>query len=475
MPIRLTMSGRATALIMWAGVALLSIAAIVFNPFDKTSINLWLGVVVLFLTLQPMSRWLCAPSRKTVPILELHLAFYAACFGIAAFVTPSALRRVALLETDYTFGLVMVLVGAIMLRLGYHLSRTTGGRIAWLLCPRLPANGDRTFPAILYPVSLVVSLGVAHFHITAFAQPAQLIRQFAFAWLLCAAFAGTLPRVLTLSAFLIVLPIEFALFGGIAGGQLAGLLIYGELLAVIFVLYKHRIPTAIPLIVIGLFLFLQPGKNAYRGATWGQNFQNQDKPGVSLLFRDAAQQTNYSNGENALDSLNDAYLRINDLYVTAAASSAARSRDLYLHGSTYTPLLTTWIPRAIWPGKPKQDFGNSWAKLYGMLGRNDYATSYNLPWLPEMYLNFGWPGVVLISLAIGWVMGELKRGVINRATTPAGVAFAVSMASAFFWPESNLSMMFGGVIIGWITVSILAIGLRTFLYQRARPPQSMIV
>lgn len=64
---------------------------------------------------------------------------------------------------------------------------------------------------------------------------------------------------------------------------------------------------------------------------------------------------------------------------TAALDRGAVGKTIYL------PLLTKMIPRSLWPNKPDERFGNDWARRYGYL-RDDYSTSYNLPWLPEQYM-----------------------------------------------------------------------------------------
>ena len=119
----------------------------------------------------------------------------------------------------------------------------------------------------------------------------------------------------------------------------------------------------------------------------------------------------------------------------------------FRNGVTYLPLLTKWIPRAIWPDKPREDQGNSWAHDYRYVGENDYSTSFNLPWYPEMYMNFGWPGVVIISGLIGLLMSAIWNIVAKGATVPSQFAAGMMFCSVFYFPESNLSIEIGNLLI----------------------------
>ena len=59
----------------------------------------------------------------------------------------------------------------------------------------------------------------------------------------------------------------------------------------------------------------------------------------------------------------------------------------YFEQSTYSNLITSIIPRALWKNKPKSEVGREFSVKYGFNEQGN-LTSINLPWVAELYLNF---------------------------------------------------------------------------------------
>jgi hypothetical protein len=106
----------------------------------------------------------------------------------------------------------------------------------------------------------------------------------------------------------------------------------------------------------------------------------------------------------------------------------------------------------MWPGKPQENFGNEWAKWYRLLGPSDFATSYNLPWLPEFYMNFGLFGVLVGMFMVGLFFRFLSVKFCSR--TDSAVEFLIGLVLTFqlFAAESNLSLMMGSLIPIFVTL-----------------------
>jgi hypothetical protein len=89
---------------------------------------------------------------------------------------------------------------------------------------------------------------------------------------------------------------------------------------------------------------------------------------------------------------------------------AQRINDFtYLHGATYAPILTWPIPRALWAGKPAGG-GNAWftsTYVPRFYGPNKVESS--ISFIGESFTNFGWVGIVVLSLLLGWAVGVVYR------------------------------------------------------------------
>lgn len=458
--------------ILRSGVAAVAVAAFWWNPYQKALVNIWLGVVVLTLALWPLDTWLRERGKRTIPVFPLHLFFYALCFGLAAFIDLPRLPalRLGVDESSYTIGLIAVALGIICLYAGHFMGRRTRG--VWLarLAPRFPAHLDKHAALLLYPALLAGSIFLKLVPVSGLEQVILTLRLFCLVWALFAAWSGTLaPKHARVVVFLL-LPVEFVLFSGLLQGILAGILIYGELIVVCFVLCKKRVPLLLILGAVLAFALLQPIKHHYREVIWapgGDSVGTIER--VELLAGQTAQGLESGlEDEGWRDRVTDTYSRLHHLSTSSAIIQEVQITHNYWYGETLLPLLSKWIPRAIWSDKPTEDLGNRWAKAYGYLDQADYATSYNLPWLPEMYMNFGWWGIVIISILLGFLMGMLERGIMERVNTPVQFAFAYVLASTFLFPESNMSLMLGGLIVNWIAIALFLWLLR-ILVKTPRP------
>jgi len=139
----------------------------------------------------------------------------------------------------------------------------------------------------------------------------------------------------------------------------------------------------------------------------------------------------------------------------------------FQHGYTLTPLLTTFIPRTIWPTKPDVQTGRVMNKEFQI---SPVADTFISPsHLGELYWNFGWIGVIVGMISIGSLLGYLG-GRFNFENTVTLTQLMVVLVTVRL-----LIIGFEGTIAVQYTVwmrSMLAIGLlhlmlaKTIAYRR---------
>jgi hypothetical protein len=113
----------------------------------------------------------------------------------------------------------------------------------------------------------------------------------------------------------------------------------------------------------------------------------------------------------------------------------------FLHGSTLEYLGFAFVPRFLWPGKPKIAKGAWFAYQIGQaILRPDgtYGNSINMTVPGELYLNFGWGGVVVGSYLFGALL-------------------ALLWSTTLFWTDGNnpLGTAFGFYLL-WIGIGLVA-------------------
>jgi hypothetical protein len=143
----------------------------------------------------------------------------------------------------------------------------------------------------------------------------------------------------------------------------------------------------------------------------------------------------------------------------------------FVHGSTQSFLIDEWrngrpgdsladswaalVPRVLWPEKPIiTRFGPElYLKIYvGVEGGSAQAPTYT----GEAYWNYGWLGVVVVSILIGLELGWFTRKWLEFIYTPesgiGALIFCVPVAVSAFSVESWIAATYIG---GFVTLAIL--------------------
>jgi hypothetical protein len=220
-------------------------------------------------------------------------------------------------------------------------------------------------------------------------------------------------RVVAVVLLLIVVTGDF-----LTGGRAA--MLTGTLLpAVLLVHYLRRplrLAAVLGLVLVGLLMFI-----VVRVVTRDAVYQGAEGKGTVALIQDAVLNVPKTTvgGQDAIP--------YDSLMVLVEAD--ARGAPLQW-GSTYLPIFTYPIPRAVWPGKPLGG-GNVWftQKYFPTFyGTEKIETSISL--IGESLVNFGIVGVALVMLAFGFGLSWMYARFVTRSGIIGAVAYAVSLGYA---------------------------------------------
>jgi hypothetical protein len=426
----------------------------------KPAATLVLSSTIIILGLWPSYRWLGNRNRDDIPVLQLHGVFYAISFGVPGFLpineSYTLLRWIS--EDDRQVALLLATAGLACLYLGYyHGAGILLGRVkSWQAWPLvISPNFFAPIVVAAVPILSVLSLLLASFGLGVFKQVVSAVYDFFFIAIAYAAFSGKLRGGMRYAVVFGLIPYQIAM--GLAGGAIADAFQWLVVIGLIYASVRKRIPYLWILLALALFFLLQPVKGSYRVqmATAAdsvpiiERIQNWAELGWDFYFGDGRQ------GAETGEKIEQSYSRLDHLTVTTAIIADTPTVQPLVLGETYIPLATKWIPRFLWPGKPSENIGNSWALRYGYLHRADDVTSFNLPWLPEMYMNFGVGGILGVSLLLGILFRAMADRFWSVARDESSFAFGMTLGLACVFPESNLSLTLGGVIIVAITLFIV--------------------
>lgn len=439
------------------------------NPFAKPFESLLLATLVVLAGCWPLFRWLGDRDRDAIPVLAMHALFYAVVFGVPGFLEPGRMFSLGwTTEGQRQAALLMALMGLAALYAGYYglgrLVRSDLARFRWPLQVRHGA-----YPLLVtagYPLLLLSQWFVGQLDIGVLSQILSAVDTFLFFLILHGLFSARFGGFAKVLVLWVLVPYKLLIATGLAESHIAGFVVSGIAIGITYAATRRRVPYFWVVAVIAVFALLQPIKGEYRYQVWKQGLEAGPIEKLQLFTRMGWNY--YFSGEGgggaAEEGIDKTFDRINHLMVTAAIYADTPERQPFLHGQSYLPLLTKWIPRFLWPGKPEEDFGNRWAQRYGYLGAYDYRTSFNLPWLPEMYMNFGYAGVVGVNLLVGLLFRFLAVNLWQRPRDSSAFAFGMVMGVSLMFVESNLSLMLGREII--VVVALVVIG---FVASRLLP------
>lgn len=150
-------------------------------------------------------------------------------------------------------------------------------------------------------------------------------------------------------------------------------------------------------------------------------------------------------------------MRTGHIWVFHIVAELSPDEVPYWGGKTYQPLLTSILPRALFPDKPEERFGQEFGRRYGLLEPDQMGTSINIPWLTELLANFGPVGVLLGMPLVGFLLALFDRIFNARDQGDVAFVFGVTLIFPLVYPESNLSVMIGSLPLQFVSIYVVLV------------------
>jgi hypothetical protein len=202
---------------------------------------------------------------------------------------------------------------------------------------------------------------------------------------------------------------------GVSSGWLGSFLGVGVVCVVIYIYERRKFPVAAAFLVLPFILFFQPTKETFRGRYWNGKSTDSRMERVGFWVTNSwSLWAGVFSGQSdiqAKDLANATLGRLSLLQQTANVIEMTPSRVPYQHGSTYSYIAITFIPRFLWPDKPSVNDANRWYQVTYGLSRPESLSfvSISVGTLAESYINFGWFGPVLVMFFLGILLGSFQR------------------------------------------------------------------
>jgi hypothetical protein len=424
-----------------------------------------LCVVPIFPLLIEIDRFRKLPRGTELPFGVYALLVYYVTFSSAALFNTLFIDLsgpVSFNDFARFQGTAAVAVSSIMLYVGIRL----GGRLGTKLQPSLL----RVYPPSEMPASYARAVGIYALACMAATQFISLGTQFPAAIGVLIVMSLSLTFVL---GAIMAKPEAFrgpwtrylvtgVIAAGILGGLLRGVLepLFRMTLTVLTARWVHfrRFSIATIVALLAAYVILQPAKAQFREQTWFVRGSQQQAGYTERVGAWTSAITDVWSGRDTASTTEDRSVgRFLELDPVLHAFTLLPGRVRSAEGEAWVNLLYSPIPRLLWPNKPTSgDLDKSYGVAFNRqseLGAR--STSLLMPLIVDGYWNFGWPGIVFVSVAMGLWVGvcqtmysgdhwALKAGAVSQFSL-----IAVTGSFALLY-AGILQMIVGGIIASWL-------------------------
>jgi hypothetical protein len=146
-----------------------------------------------------------------------------------------------------------------------------------------------------------------------------------------------------------------------------------------------------------------------------------------------------------------------------------------MEGETISYALYIFVPRAVWPDKPEVAPGQWFARKLGRgmdVGGSRFSNAINMTIPGELYLNFGWIGVLLGMVGVGALYHQYWQvaGYFRSDTNPIGLVFTYILINQAMFNGSHFAGAIN-LVLSFICLLAISWGL-SLMFRRLRSEPS---
>jgi hypothetical protein len=335
--------------------------------------------------------------------------------------------------------------------LGFPIGRRLGGRVApriERLLPENPASGVMRLLPFWIAISAASNAGGFMYVPESIRFAVSLIVSYypLFAYLHLRAPATDAGNRITI-VVVAGLCTLFGFYSGMTEAVVSPIVLVGLLAVAVW----HRIPWRSALLSAALIVVLQPAKHVYRSLAW---------PDPNLGVGEAAEYWSTSlssvwgEGSDKLQLTKAVMGRIDELSIIGTTMELTPTPIPFDYGRQWKYILIAPIPRVFNPDKPNlsEVFNDRFNITFGIQTEDAvHGATMGFPLVADGYWNFGWPGVALVGVIMGLLLGFLSGGL------PVGSWGGLAIGSAALMQlhaTSHLAHQLGGQVQTFVGVGL---------------------
>jgi hypothetical protein len=231
----------------------------------------------------------------------------------------------------------------------------------------------------------------------------------------------------------------------ISGGGIGPLIYETSVVFYIYLYCRRRIPWLALILLGSFYLLIWGSRDDFRNLAWYGPYQNLNSYRKAFLYLKLVRERTFNEKDYTMMAYKKLSYRTSHLVTFLKTVELTPRYIPYWGGYTYRTLAYSLIPRFIFPDKPQKQVGSEFGHRYHLLAPEDQSTSYNLPFIVEMYINFGPTGVVLGMFIFGLLLRILYTLVNHPDCGDGGLLIGTLLFCNLLNIESDFSLIFGNV------------------------------
>jgi hypothetical protein len=414
--------------------------------------NSLLALGITWLGLLPSFQYLLDRNRPPIPFFPLVGIFYATSFGLPMFAGDLELTGKWSLSNVTSTALTLVLLGVAGMNIAFFISKF----VLWKKVSKIRISESYSLGKLLTLLWLLLISHIAFIYIPSIQKIPSIgqlldpVGYIAYGMFYILWSRGKLPAIQIWILLGVFVPLE--VLKRFVSGLLAEVMTLGLYMVIVSWSERKRIPIIFISTTLLIYLVFSPVKAEFRTVTWfSNNSSNISILDKAQLFIDLAikhyqNSTTNSSDKSSEDLAGSLVSRSSIITVFSEVVKDTPSRVPYWNGETYLPLFTSYIPRIVWPDKPVLTTGNAFGRRYNYLRKTDFETSFNLPWIVEMYANFGSLGVLIGMPLAGVLLAFLEQKFNYPGMNSVELVFGATLLFRLFYQESSFALMLGAIV-----------------------------
>jgi hypothetical protein len=239
----------------------------------------------------------------------------------------------------------------------------------------------------------------------------------------------------------------FSLLTSFASGFLIGGTLQSAVAFAAFSLGRNKLPLVTMLVLAAVLAFLHAGKGDMRKEFWDEqrNYGSIQRSSLDIyqywLAASWGRVTGASSPDEQVPSIIE---RASLLKFLSLVVRETPEQQPYMYGLTYQQTISIFIPRFLWPDKPRASTPDETLAIYYGIQTQESAdvTAIGLGRISEAWANFGWFGIGIIGTIMGLILRVPRR--LSTGFTPTHLGFLLSVQFISF--AMNLEAGFGPAI-----------------------------